>query len=144
MMLLCCQPSKTGGGKTILAHIDNVLEKLNDQDKADLHRINFPWWQGVRNVREPILTKAKDDDKWLIRFNQATLVREMDKDEFEKTSALKSLIDVLVSFENDPNNILTLSSGDLLIVHNQRVLHGRTAFTSGSPRLLKRLRMRVS
>jgi alpha-ketoglutarate-dependent taurine dioxygenase len=143
MMLLCCQPSKTGG-KTILAHIDDILEKLNDQDKADLHRIEFPWWQGSRNVRMPILTKATEDDKWRIRFNQATLIREMEKDEFTKTPALKSLIDVLTSFEKDPNNILTLSSGDLLIVHNQRVLHGRTAFSSGSPRLLKRLRMRVS
>jgi alpha-ketoglutarate-dependent taurine dioxygenase len=92
----------------------------------------------------PILTKATEDDKWRIRFNQATLIREMEKDEFTKTPALKSLIDVLTSFEKDPNNILTLSSGDLLIVHNQRVLHGRTAFSSGSPRLLKRLRMRVS
>jgi hypothetical protein len=142
-MLLCCQPSKTGG-KTILAHIDDILSKLNNQDKADLHRIEFLWWQGARNVRVPILTKAKEDGKWLIRFNQTTLIREMDKDEYAKTSALKSLIDVLTSFEKDPNNILTLLSGDLLIVHNQRILHGRTAFTSGSPRLLKRLRMRVS
>lgn len=143
MMLLCCQPSRTGG-KTILAHIDDILDKLSDEDKADLNRIQFPWRQGAHNVHVPILTKAKEDGKWLIRFNQATLIREMDKDEFTNTSALKSLINVLTSFETDPNNILTLSSGDLLIVHNQRVLHGRTAFSSGSPRLLKRLRMRVS
>ncbi len=143
MMLFCCQPSKNGG-KTILAHIDDILEKLNDEVKADLCRIEFPWWQGTRNVHAPILTKAKEDGKWLIRFNQATLMREMGEDKFVKISTLKSLIDVLTAFETDPNKILTLSSGDLLIVHNQRVLHGRTAFSSGSPRLLKRLRMRVS
>jgi alpha-ketoglutarate-dependent taurine dioxygenase len=143
MMLLCCQPSKTGG-KTILAHVDDVLEKLNDEDIAELSRIQFPWWKGAQSVRVPILTNANEDGKWLIRFNQATLIREMNKDEFTNTSALKSLIDVLAPFETDPNNIVTLSSGDLLIVHNQRVLHGRTAFSSGSPRLLKRLRMHVS
>jgi hypothetical protein len=142
-MLLCCQPSKTGG-KTILAHVDDILEKLSDEDKTNLSRIQFPWWHGPRNVRAPIFTKAKNDGQWLIRFNQATLVREMNKDEFTNTSALQSLINLLTSFEEDPNNILTLSSGDLLIVHNQRVLHGRTAFSSGSPRLLKRLRIRVS
>jgi hypothetical protein len=142
MMLLCCQPSRTGG-KTILTHVDDLLEKLNEKDKADLSRIQFLWWQGPRNVRAPILTKIKDDGEWLVRFNQATLIKEMGKDEFTNTPALQSLISTLVSFETDPNNILTLSAGDLLIVHNQRVLHGRTAFSSGSPRLLKRLRIRV-
>lgn len=141
-VMLCCQPSKTGG-KTILAHVDDILEKLTNEDKADLSRIEFPWWQGVQNVQVPILTKTKEDGKWLIRFNQATLIREMDKNKFENISALKSLINVLNSFETDSNNQLTLLSGDLLIVHNQRVLHGRTPFSSGSPRLLKRLRMRV-
>jgi alpha-ketoglutarate-dependent taurine dioxygenase len=142
MMLLCCQPSRTGG-KTTLAHVDDILEKLNDEDKADLSRIQFPWWQGSRNVHAPILTKVKEDGQWLIRFNQATLRKEMDKDKFTNISALKSLINVLDSFETDPKNILSLSAGDLLIVHNQRVLHGRTKFSTGSPRLLKRLRMRI-
>ena len=143
MMLLCCQSSTTGG-KTILAHIDQILEKLNDKDKEDLRRIEFPWWKGSRNLCRPIFTAAKEEGKWLIRFNQTTLIKEMNKDEFTKTPVLKSLLDVLNSLERDPNNVLTLSSGDLLIIHNQRVLHGRTAFSSGSPRLLKRLRMRLS
>jgi alpha-ketoglutarate-dependent taurine dioxygenase len=95
-------------------------------------------------VRAPIFTKAENDGQWFIRFNQATIVREMDKDKFTNTSALQLLINLLNSFEEDQNNILTLSSGDLLIIHNQRVLHSRTAFSSGSPRLLKRLRIRVS
>lgn len=143
MMLLCCQPSKTGG-KTILVHVNDILEKLTNEDRADLSRIEFPWWTETKNVCVPILTKSKENDKWLIRFNEATLKREMNKDTFENTSALKSLINILTSFETDPNNTITLSPGDLLIVHNQRVLHGRTVFSSGSPRLLKRLRMRVS
>jgi alpha-ketoglutarate-dependent taurine dioxygenase len=142
MMLLCCQQSKTGG-KTILAHVDDILEKLTDEDKSDLCRIQFPWWQGLRNVHAPILTKEEKGGQWLIRFNQTTLIREMGKDEFTNTTALQSLISTLISFETDPSNILTLSASDLLIVHNQRVLHGRTAFSSGSPRLLKRLRVHV-
>lgn len=143
MMLLCCQPSKTGG-KTILTHINDILEKLNAQDKVDLCQISLPWWQGARNVSAPIFTNSKEGGKWLIRFNQDTLTREMGKDEMAKISALQSLLDVLNSLERDPQNVVTLSSGDLLIVHNQRVLHGRTEFSSGSPRLLKRLRMRLS
>jgi alpha-ketoglutarate-dependent taurine dioxygenase len=45
MMLLCCQPSKTSG-KTILTHVGDSLEKLSDEDKTDLSRIQFPWWHG--------------------------------------------------------------------------------------------------
>ena len=144
MMLLTCQPSETGG-KTILVHLDDLLLKLNEQTKKDLSQMEFPWWKGgPRNVSAPILTKAKDNENWLIRFNQSTLKREMNEMEFGTASSLQSLIDVLNRLEKDSNHLITLSSGDLLIVHNQRVLHGRTAFSSGSPRLLKRLRMRRS
>lgn len=142
MMLLCCQSSKTGG-KTILIHIDEILEKLTDQDRTALNRIQFPWWQGSQNVYAPILTNEKVQGKWMIRYNQATLRREMDKDEFTNTSALQTLIKTLDELETRLDHIISLSPGDLLIVHNQRILHGRTAFSSGSPRLLKRLRMRV-
>ncbi len=79
----------------------------------------------------------------MIRYNQATLRREMDKDEFTNTSALQTLIKTLDELETRLDHIISLSPGDLLIVHNQLILHGRTAFSSGSPRLLKRLRMRV-
>ena len=37
---------------------------------------------------------------------------------------------------------LALASGDLLLLDNHRMLHGRTAFDSASGRLLKRLRIR--
>ena len=140
MMLLACQPSQTGG-QTILVHIDQILSKLNEQTKRDLAQMEFPWWKGSKNVFAPILTKTNNDEKWLIRFNESTLQKEID---LKNNSSVHSLIDVLNSFEKDPNHLITLSSGDLLIVHNQRVLHGRTAFSSGSPRLLKRLRMRLS
>lgn len=136
MMLLTCQPSSTGG-QTILVHIDEILSKLTDQMKSDLSQIEFPWWRGSINVCAPILTKRNKNDQWLIRFNESTLRRET-----ELNSSVQSLLDILKSFEQDPNHQLTLSSGDLLIVHNQRILHGRTAFPSNSQRLLKRLRMR--
>ena len=144
MMLLCCRPSvTTDGGKTILAYVDDVVEKLSTEDKTNLTHLQLPWWQDTSIVRASILSQEKEHNKWLIRFNQATLEREMDKDEFINTPALQSFITTLRSFETDPANTITLAAGDLLIVHNQRVLHGRTAFSSGSSRLLKRIRVRV-
>jgi len=144
MMLLCCRPSATTeGGKTILVHVDDVIEKLSTEDTANLTRLQLPWWQDTSIVRAPILSQEKEHSKWLIRFNQATLEREMDKDEFRNTPALQSFITTLRSFEADSTNTIPLAAGDLLIVHNQRVLHGRTAFPSGSSRLLKRIRLRV-
>ncbi|CAF0876885.1 unnamed protein product [Rotaria sordida] len=144
MMLLCCQPSiNDGDGKSILTNVDDVLKMLTEQQISDLATSQFPWWQGAnQQVRAPILTKTAEGH-WWIRFNQATLRREMGEDEFAKASALQSLIHVLNKIEVNPSHSISLASGDLLIVHNQRVLHGRTAFTSKSSRLLKRIRVRV-
>ncbi|CAF3417048.1 unnamed protein product [Rotaria sp. Silwood1] len=145
MMLLCCQPSMNdSGGKTILTDVDDVLKMLTEQQIRDLATNQFLWWQGEnQQVQAPILTKT-DDGRWRIRFNQATLRQEMGEDEFSKVSTLQSLIHILNEIEVDPSNSISLTSGDLLIVHNQRVLHGRTAFTSKSSRLLKRIRLRVA
>ncbi|CAF2408880.1 unnamed protein product [Rotaria sp. Silwood2] len=144
MMLLCCQPSMNNDdGKTILIDVDDILTMLTKEQISDLATNQFPWWQGAnQQVRAPILTKT-DEGRWQIRFNQTTLKREMGDDEFVKASALQSLIRVLKNIEVNPNNSITLASGDLLIVHNQHVLHGRTAFASQSSRLLKRIRIRV-
>lgn len=145
MMLLCCRPSMNeGDGKTILTDVEDVLTMLTEQQVSDLLTKQFIWWQqeGSKQVRTPILSKT-NSGQWRIRFNQATLMREMDDNEFSKASELQALIDVLQKIEANSNNLISLSTGDLLILHNQRVLHGRTAFASNSSRLLKRIRMRV-
>ncbi|UJR11007.1 hypothetical protein I4U23_015191 [Adineta vaga] len=145
MMLLCCRPSSLNPehGKTILTHVNDIVEKLTDEDRTNLTQLQFPWWQSRSIVRAPILSQDQQTNRWFVRFNQATLEREMNNDEFRNTSALQSFIKLLQSIETDPNNTITLTTGDLLIVHNQRILHGRTAFPSGSSRLLKRIRIRV-
>ena len=144
MMLLCCRPSKTSsGGDTLLASVDDVMSILSDQQVETLATHPFYWWRGPNNpVQKPILTRT-DSDRSLIRFNQATLTREMSANDFNNSSVLQTLISALNQFETDPRNAISLTTGDLLVVHNQRVLHGRTAFRSGSPRLLKRIRIRV-
>lgn len=144
MMLLCCRPSTTSEhGKTILVHVDEIVDKLAEGDRRELARVQLPWWQGKSIVRAPILAQQHDGNRWLMRFNQATLEREMGREAFARASSLQALIRLLQGVEADPAHTITLEAGDLLIVHNQRVLHGRTAFRSGSARLLKRIRVRV-
>lgn len=144
MMLLCCRPSKTNSaGETLLASVDDVIGILSDQQVETLATHPFDWWRGPNNpVQKPILTRT-NSGRSLIRFNQATLRREMSDDDFTNSSVLQTLINALNGFETDPRNAISLTTGDLLVVHNQRILHGRTAFRSGSPRLLKRIRIRV-
>ncbi|CAF3292569.1 unnamed protein product [Rotaria socialis] len=145
VMLLCVQPSTNDGdGKTILTDVDDILTMLTEQQISELAISRFTWWQGTnKQVRVPILTKS-DDGRWRIRFNQATLMREMNASDFAKSSVLQSLIEVLEKIELNPSNSISLTANDLLIVHNQRVLHGRTAFTSNTSRLLKRIRVKVN
>ncbi|CAM4791111.1 unnamed protein product [Rotaria magnacalcarata] len=145
VMLLCVQPSTNDDdGKTILTDVDDILTMLTEQQISELASSRFTWWQGTnKQVQVPILNKS-DDGRWRIRFNQATLMREMNASDFAKSPVLQSLIEVLEKIELNPSNSISLTTNDLLIVHNQRVLHGRTAFTSNTSRLLKRIRVKVN
>ncbi|CAF4694629.1 unnamed protein product, partial [Rotaria magnacalcarata] len=65
---------------------------LTEQQISELASSRFTWWQGTnKQVRVPILNKS-DDGRWRIRFNQATLMREMNASDFAKSPVLQSLI----------------------------------------------------
>ncbi len=135
VLLLCCRAS-AHGGDTTLAHVDDVLAQLEARHIQQL--VNVP--VGFDDVDAPVLQQ----DPWRIRWNHATLQRRHQRGLWRPhratLDACQALDVVLGGLAARP--ALHLAPGELLVVDNTRVLHGRTTFVAASNRLLKRVRVR--
>lgn len=135
VLLLCEQPARQGG-ESLLAHLDDFLPELGFADLLELQRPAFLF----RRAFWPILSKQGEQVQ--IRYNrmmfeifQRLQNIELDEDQLQALDHLDQAIAAhQVTF--------ALKQGDCLIIDNQRLVHGRTAFeTDHSPRLYKRARL---
>ncbi len=131
VLLHCWQPAESGGD-TLLLTADEILAQVPREVRIALEQLRLPYPCGDR-----VTIEASGE----LRFNAEEV----------ESAALRRGIPLslpqrgwLVRFEQlfaRQARRLRLEAGDLLIIDNWRVLHGRTAFAASSGRLLKRLRV---
>ncbi|MGE4071244.1 MAG: TauD/TfdA family dioxygenase [Lysobacterales bacterium] len=131
VLLHCCQPAETGGDTLLLA-VEEILAQVPREVRIALEQLRLPYPCGDRVTIEP---------SGMLRFNAEEV----------ESAALRRGVPLslpqrgwLARFEQlfaRQARRLRLDAGDLLIIDNWRVLHGRTAFAASSGRLLKRLRV---
>ena len=123
--LLCLNSDPAGGGESLFAHIDKILDLMTPFDKKLLQDTQLRW-RSHRDAEQysersgSILTER--DGKHYVRFRSDLIV---------DTSPI---FEVASRFFNTAMSIaerFTLQRGDCWIVDNQRTLHGRTALNSG-------------
>jgi hypothetical protein len=123
--LLCLNSDPAGGGESLFAHIDKILDLMTPYDKKLLQDTQLRW-RSHRDAEQysersgSILTER--DGKHYVRFRSDLIV---------DTSPI---FEVASRFFNTAMSIaerFTLQRGDCWIVDNQRTLHGRTALNSG-------------
>ncbi|MEL7245607.1 MAG: TauD/TfdA family dioxygenase [Cyanobacteria bacterium J06573_2] len=134
-----CIEADENGGESIMVPVDDILQNLDKEMIACLREPVYPFGQGCHAVI------CGDEDNPLIRYYQAQVQRSSDKNNFlseKHQAALKALDELL-----DQNHILQkfhLKPGQIVFMHNHKVLHGRTALSPESNRILYRLRMHVN
>jgi len=135
VLLLCCRASSSGGDTT-LAHVEDVLAQVEAGHIQQL--VNVP--VGFDDVDAPVLQR----EPWRIRWNHATLQRRHQRGLWRPHRATLDACHALdVALAGlAARHALRLAPGELLVVDNTRVLHGRTPFVATSNRLLKRVRVR--
>lgn len=134
-----CIISDSAGGGSMLVPISDLLSRLDAGTIQCLREPVYPF--GAHQY--PILFGASGEER--IRYYQA---------QFERTqatggpplplpcrSALETLDTVLQHTEHFTQ--FHLRAGQVLLMHNQKVLHGRTGFSPTSDRLLYRIRLHV-
>lgn len=124
VLLHCWQPAASGG-TTVLADIRAIATEVDRIEWIAWNQLRLPYPCGDRSSIE----------SGALRFNAAECA----------TSALspvqQSWLTRFAATARRSAADQPLDSGDVLLLDNRRMLHGRTAFDAASGRLLKRLRI---
>ena len=132
VLLHCWRPDPKGAGASLLLAREEILAGTDSSTRAALGCIALPYPVG----NFPVVDAAGQ-----VRFNAAEIAGEIHGRGRFATAAEARWVSHFEALFARLASHCQLASGDLLIIDNQRVLHGRTAFARDSSRLLKRLRI---
>lgn len=124
------------GGESIMVPVDDIVRGLDDDTTSLLREAVYPFGDELC----PILSGNPMDER--VRFYEhqlATSQKAQDNPLSDRhVEALKKLEGLLA--ERGRFHELQLTAGQVMIMNNTKVLHGRTEFSSDSDRLLYRVR----
>jgi alpha-ketoglutarate-dependent taurine dioxygenase len=131
------------GGRTLLARLSDALERLDEEMIETLSTVPAPFAWETQSAEEPQVTHqpilALDGETFHARW-RADLVRRG----CSITGAPEALLTAIDAVETAFNEVVSvpfpLRAGQVLILDNARVLHGRTPVLS-QQRELKRLKI---
>ncbi|MFH8795935.1 TauD/TfdA family dioxygenase [Streptomyces sp. NPDC017941] len=143
LVLLCLRPAADGGGMTKLAsarHVHDIIERERPDVLALLQeewRFDRTGRAGQQIVTTPIL--FTQDDGTVGCYYQTRTVRASAQLDARRLDALDYLDEVL--YRPEIAFGLQLGAGDLLMIRNSRVLHGRSPYVDvpgpGARRILR-------
>jgi alpha-ketoglutarate-dependent taurine dioxygenase len=135
-----CIAADEQGGETVMVPIDDILQHLDCSVAALLREPVYPFGRGryailsghekniqIRYYRTQIEHSLALESKTLSEPHQSALV------------TLDTLLEQLA-----PSHQFHVKSGQILFMHNHKVLHGRTGLSTESDRLLYRIRFYTS
>lgn len=137
----CIVPAESGG-ESILIPIADLMQRLDPETIQHLREPVYPF--GSHHY--PILTG--ESGSACIRYYQAQIERTQSVGNMDSSSlpqhclaALETLDRVLA--ETEQFSPFKLKAGQIIFMHNQKVLHGRGGFAPDSDRLLYRIRFHL-
>jgi len=133
----CVRPDECGAGRTILYHLRDLLMILTPPQIDVLRRNDFPSQFGSTSII------WDSEGGTCIRYNRREVDRFADLNSQPLSSNQRSVLDRLDSILRDEafRSEFLLESNDCVLLNNRTILHGRTKLTTGSHRLLKRIRL---
>ncbi|MDJ0679813.1 MAG: TauD/TfdA family dioxygenase [Xenococcaceae cyanobacterium MO_167.B52] len=134
-----CIVSDKEGGKSIMIPIEHILKNLPRETLELLRDSVYPFGDNLY----PIICGAIGDEQ--IRYYQSQIERTIEIGASPLPSkyvtAIKTLNQVL---EESAQSIeFALQPGQIVLMHNKKVLHGRTGFSPNSDRLIYRVRLHL-
>jgi hypothetical protein len=134
--LSCVQADTAGGGETFLVRADSIVDRLSSEDVRLLADPVYTF--GNAHHEKSITTGVLDlsGENPLVRYQRFSL------DGATVDAAHRAVLDRLREVLDDTSiqARFMLAPGDLMMIDNRRVMHGRTTLTPGVPRHLRRLK----
>lgn len=137
MAMQMIRPDEGGGGLSTLLDIDTLLASMPPDLQETLSSTNVPF----RRDTHPILVDT--DIGPTIRYYRRQIELEAaDQGADEAQSAMLDRLDAVIA--QSPITTTALQPGEILVANNLKVLHGRTALSPGSTRVMNRYRLPAS
>ncbi len=145
MVVFHCVEADENGGRSFMVPIDDVIKHLSDDVIDRLRDAVYPFGEAHYPIRRyPIICgdrKAAFVRYYNVQLQHASL-EESAEFSSEHRLALNKL-DALLA-KDELYQKFHLQPGEILFMNNQRVLHGRTALTEGTSRIIYRMRLAVA
>ena len=134
----CIIPDHTGG-ESVLIPIADLLQRLDGEVMEQLRAPVYPF--GAHPY--PILMGETGNEQ--IRYYRAQIDRILEAGASPLSDNHRTAIETLdaVLQQTDQFSQFRLQAGQIVLMHNHKVLHGRTGFSPDSDRLLYRVRLHV-
>ena len=133
------RPDPQGGGESVMLSAADLVDELPTGLIRQLRQPDFPF---TAKKRYPILQGEGDDVQ--IRYYRQQINSALGK-QCEVSDTLQSAIDKLEHYlaSSQRSVRFAMQAGEVVMMDNQRVLHGRSAMSANSPRLMHRFRLSV-
>ena len=133
------RPDPQGGGESVILSAADLVHELPEDLISLLRQPVFPF---VGEKRYPILQGEGSD--WRIRYYRNQINSALGEQCILSDDLREALDELERYLEVSKQSVrLALQPGEVLIMDNQRVLHGRSAMPADSPRLMHRFRLSV-
>ena len=134
-----CIVPEPAGGKSILLPVRDLLPRLNHDS---LERLRAPVYPFGKHPY-PILLGGPGNEQ--IRYYRAQIDRILAAGDYPLPDSHRAAIEILDAALQQTDQFMQfqLQAGQIVLMHNQKVLHGRTGFSPESDRLLYRVRLHV-
>ncbi|MDJ0517474.1 MAG: TauD/TfdA family dioxygenase [Trichodesmium sp. MO_231.B1] len=134
-----CVVADNKGGETIMVPVEDILQHLDDEVVTLLRDPVYPFGKDTY----PIISGTSDYPQ--IRYYRSQIDLMLADGLLSLSEKHQFAIDALDALltQTDLLDKFYLKTGQIVLMHNQQVLHGRTGFSEESDRLLYRVRLQV-
>ncbi len=135
----CIVADKMGGESTMFA-VEDILQLIDSENLKLLRASVFPFGDNIY----PIISGVKGNEQ--IRYYRSQLDRTLELKGSSLPDRYRMAIDNLDTVLQKSARLIKfpLRPGQIVFIHNKKVLHGRTGFSPDSDRRLYRVRLHVN
>lgn len=131
-----CVRQDCEGGQSVIAYLDDILSYLDAKILNFLQMCEYPSYFGKVAILE-----NDNHGNFSIRYNRSTLNKASLMTNLKLLSEYENAVECLDRAVSKSQTFFHLKPHEIWVLNNRRVLHGRTALSKETDRLLKRVKL---